>query len=620
MIDSASETLRGDLVLLGQHDLTWNKGFYTSKDFVLDQLAAQVRAAGIRRVEGKLVVRGEFVYDGFPTAAYDPKDHRKAASEAFRKALTRAGVSVGGREERAGFDVPDGAQRVASWRSLPLSVAAVPINRASHNELADALVRHLGWVRRGESSYAAGTAEVVDWAASAGIDTTGLVLKDGSGLSHDNRVSARQLTRLVDHMLRSPTGRAWRRTLSVAGEYGTYVGRMKGPDTRGRVFAKSGTLNGVITTSGFLVNQYDGRTYIIALLMNETRGWASARTAQNRIIEALAGDLRGVGTARPAVPELLSLRSAGDGRGAQLRWQPLEGDIDGYWIWLSRDGVHFERRHYTVARGEARLRDLPRGERVYVRLTAVAASGAESDASDVFVARVSDVPSRVLVVDGNDRWQAEPSKENTLGAAHDFLVDYAAALGGVAFDSASDDAVELGLVSLEDYRAVIWAVGEQDAASCGEPALSERERQALERYLAAGGNLLLSGSQVASELSAAAQPEAQTFCSEHLRAACVEPNAHTTLVRGAGGIFADLPVMSFQTPGGMEVDAPDVLEPLPGAEPCLQYVGGGSGGAAAVQVEGHGYRLVHLGFPLESINCVADRAALMAAVLEFFEL
>ena len=84
----------------------------------------------------------------------------------------------------------------------------------------------------------------------------------------------------------------------------------------------------------------------------------------------------------------------------------------------------------------------------HVRVTALADDGLESDPSQTLVGWASAELAEVLLVDGNERWQAEPAPRNTLGAHHDFLVGLAAASGSRRIDSATNHAVTGGAVDL----------------------------------------------------------------------------------------------------------------------------------------------------------------------------
>jgi D-alanyl-D-alanine carboxypeptidase len=610
----------GDLTLLGDHDFTWSTSFYSSARWPLDQLAGQLYAAGVRRVAGQLRVQGEYVYDGVSIGTYDAAAHRATVATQWRAALTAQGITVvGANTTSPSFDPPLGATvELGRWRSLPLAVGCSPINRVSHNEFADALTRHMGWRLEGDSSYAAGERQVLSWMAAEGMDTAGVIFHDGSGLSYDNRVSARHVVALLAYLRQQPEGTAWGRTFSVAGIRGTLSGRMTGPDTIGRVFGKTGTLNVAISTSGFLVHKHDGRAYLFSLLMNDQPDQAAARAAQNQAVEAIARDLRAA-SGRPASPTLEGVYQVGDGASVEVAWQAVPGAA-GYIVWLSGDGDVWNREdaRFTTQGLRLRVGGWAPGDKVFVRLTATNAAG-ESDPSDTYAAQVAPNPSRVLVIDGNDRWQRQPVSENTLGGSHPYAARYVAALPDdrvLGCDTVSDEAVSAGTVRLSDYDAVLWSTAE-DAIT--DFSLDTTQQGLIQAYLEGGGALLLSGAELAWDLGSQRDAAQAAFLSGWLHATYASDDAGTFAFQAApAGAFAGLPPMSFDTPDDIVVSYPDALAPTSGASTALTYTGG-AGGAAAIQYRG-AHSLIMLGFPFESVNSAPDRALLLDAALRFFAL
>jgi D-alanyl-D-alanine carboxypeptidase/D-alanyl-D-alanine-endopeptidase (penicillin-binding protein 4) len=92
---------------------------------------------------------------------------------------------------------------------------------------------------------------------------------DGSGLSRDDRVCARQLTRLVEAVLaRGGEGaRLYRDALPVAGETGSLSDRMRSSPARGKVRAKTGWIGGTSALCG-LVEPDAGRPLVFAILVS----------------------------------------------------------------------------------------------------------------------------------------------------------------------------------------------------------------------------------------------------------------------------------------------------------------------------------------------------------------
>lgn len=597
----------GDVVMLGHHDPSWSAFSYEGSRVALDRIAEEVQRAGVTSI-GSVIASGEFLYQGDNFSYYDAELHRGRALAAFRDALGAVGIASAGGQTSASFDPPMGATMLGVWRSPPLAVTSVPLNVESHNEYADILGRHIGLEIGGTSDATVGGAEVVEFLASIGTDTTGVALYDGSGLSHDNRVSPRNVVDLLAFALEEDWGLSWTRTFSIAGVRGTLGGRMTGEDTWGRVWGKTGTLTGVIATSGIVFHRHDGRRYLVSILMNDTGDAGSTRAVHDAVFARVAADLRALGP-RPEAPVLQSVRTDVGKDVVEIAWDEVPG-ATGYLVWLSPDGRRFDRADARLVDASPyRAGTLPAWPQVFVRVSAVAGA-AESEPSDVYGASVDDLADRVLVVDGNDRWQAEPLFENPRAAGHDFAVDHVAAIAGVGVDCATNEAVATGLVALDGYRAVIWMLGEESEI---DESLAIDEQELLEAWRAGGGALFLSGAEIGWDLVELGDSDDAAFFTDVLHATYLGDDAGAQIVESASSP-SELPTMQFHTPGTQIVDFPDRLAPGPGAETWLRYRGG-TGDAAAIRSDG----VVLLGFPFESIDHPDDRAALMTAALQHLD-
>ncbi|MBT8494591.1 MAG: D-alanyl-D-alanine carboxypeptidase, partial [Deltaproteobacteria bacterium] len=222
--------LLGDLHIVGEHDFTWSSRLFGDPRIPVVETGRALRAAGVDRVSGVVYLHGEYLFEGDNFAYYDAAAHRQEVAGEVTSAFAAAGVELGAVQLAAGFATPAGAELLASWKSPPLEVAAAPLNKVSHNEFADILARHVGYLLGGESSYGAWNAELLGWLGAAGIDTTGIQFHDGSGLSHDNRVSSRALVQTLDYMLDQPAGAAWERTFAIGNRDGTLGRRLGGSD------------------------------------------------------------------------------------------------------------------------------------------------------------------------------------------------------------------------------------------------------------------------------------------------------------------------------------------------------------------------------------------------------
>src|SRR5690606_2086949 len=96
---------------------------------------------------------------------------------------------------------------------------------------------------------------------------SGMRMADGSGLSRYNLASPALLASLLERMDDSPYRDAWLSSLAVAGRDGTLAGRMRDPPLVDRVLAKSGTLSGIRSLSGYLTTS-SGERIVFSTMVN----------------------------------------------------------------------------------------------------------------------------------------------------------------------------------------------------------------------------------------------------------------------------------------------------------------------------------------------------------------
>lgn len=201
--------------------------------------------------------------------------------------------------------------------------------------------------------------------------------------------------------------------------------------------------------------------------------------------------------------------------------------------------------------------------------------------------------------------------------------DYAAqaaeaikANSSVAFDTTSNESLIAGQVNLTGYAAVIWLSGEESTV---DRTFDATEQTLVTNYLAAGGKLFVSGSEIGWDLDASSN--GASFYNNQLKADYVSDDAGTYTATGAASsIFSGINVQfddgTFDT---YDAEFPDKLLAFGGSTIAMNYSGAGSGGAA-VQYSSGNTRLVNMGFPFETITSVNTRNAVMGAVLNYFGL
>jgi len=154
----------------------------------------------------------------------------------------------------------------------------------SDNVLSDRLSRFAAKAA-GFKGNTEGIAEVYEKVlADLEIESSKLVVKDGSGLSHDNRVSAKLLGDLLVKIYKDPRFSGVIESLPDGGINGTLNERFikTAPNAVGLVHAKTGTLNGTVTLAGYI--ESGDREYVFVVLADRlSRTYSAANIARDTL-------------------------------------------------------------------------------------------------------------------------------------------------------------------------------------------------------------------------------------------------------------------------------------------------------------------------------------------------
>lgn len=144
-------------------------------------------------------------------------------------------------------------------------------NHHSDNMFAEQLVSILGYLKDGDGNYSSGM-RVLRKFWSSRIDTDGMLLKDGSGLSRSNGISANHLVQLLNYMYGRSSFPAFYESLPVSGQDGgTLKNFCRNQVAEGKIHAKSGTMTGIKSYAGY-AETLSGRTLSFAIILNNFDG------------------------------------------------------------------------------------------------------------------------------------------------------------------------------------------------------------------------------------------------------------------------------------------------------------------------------------------------------------
>lgn len=300
----------GDIFLVGGGDPVLSGEWYPESNLdryavfnitSLDQLARDLASAGVTRIDGAVLGDASRYDDeyyieswgegvaGIEAGPYDAllvndarvegdeqrgSDPAEAATREFVRMLGEQGITVSGGNGVG--TAPDGATELASIESQPVSAVVAEMLTNSDNNTAEMMVKEIGLVGAGSATREAGLGVMSETIAGWGVDTAGMVLADGSGLSLDNRISCATMLGVLQHAgFDSPLGAG----LPIAGETGTLRDIFSDTPMAGRLRGKTGTLNNppfgqdppaVKALAGFLPIDGGGAIEYVLILNGDT--------------------------------------------------------------------------------------------------------------------------------------------------------------------------------------------------------------------------------------------------------------------------------------------------------------------------------------------------------------
>ena len=233
---------------------------------------------------------------------------------------------------------------------------------------------------------------------------------------------------------------------------------------------------------------------------------------------------------------------------------------------------------------------------------------------------------KCLIINGFDR-------VNGTTNTFDYIKQHGSAFHaqGYPFDNATNEAVMEGDIDLDNYAVVDWILGEEGKATS---SFTGSEQDLVESFLENGGFLFASGSEIGYDLASQGSTSDGQFFQNYLKANYISDAAggQQGTYSGYGvtnSLFDGISDITFDngTHGTYDVDWPDGIKPVNGAEVCAKYndvdyaTRGGMGisytGTFGNSSENGGVVFLSVGF--ETIYPESKRDQLLDRILNFYE-
>ena len=215
-------------------------------------------------------------------------------AQRMREELIKCGVEVKGNYSTVrladfeGMNVKGSRKIIHTHSSPTLSEIVYHTNMKSVNLFAEAIANRISVKLGKEGSTAEAAESIEDYWKKQGVDTRGMYLRDGSGLSSNNVLSTYQLTAILSKAYVSSYSEAFVGSLPVAGKSGSLSSMLRGTIAEGKLMAKSGYISGVRSYAGYVRTQA-GQVLAFTMIANNFSGSSSQmRREFEKLMVALA--------------------------------------------------------------------------------------------------------------------------------------------------------------------------------------------------------------------------------------------------------------------------------------------------------------------------------------------
>ena len=262
-----------------------------------------------RDTSGKLqvILHGTFPQNCSKATSINVLDRNDYADRLFRATWKRLGGTITGTvREAPATGLPPTAEPVGTRMLADHVARALPevlrdINKTSDNTLARTLFLSLGslqsdgWLGSRPVAMAApeDTATrarqvIQEWFQRHQIDTQGMLVDNGSGLSRTGRIAPAQMAGVLQAMQQSPWAPEFQSSLPIVALDGTMRKRLLNSPAAARARIKTGTLKNVVAIAGYVPDANNQLCVVVAMINSDLVGNGNGRAAVDALIEWVA--------------------------------------------------------------------------------------------------------------------------------------------------------------------------------------------------------------------------------------------------------------------------------------------------------------------------------------------
>jgi D-alanyl-D-alanine carboxypeptidase/D-alanyl-D-alanine-endopeptidase (penicillin-binding protein 4) len=200
----------------------------------------------------------------------------------LKRFLEERGITVTGKI-KAG-KAPAQGRTLAEAPSKPIEHLLADMNKFSNNYVAEMLTKQLAANKNGLGTLAGGIELIRESVRGAGVSDAEFEIYNPSGLTRDNKFSARALAKVLEKVRKDfRLFPEYVSSLPIAGVDGTLKSRLKTEKTLRWVRAKTGLLTGVVSLAGYIGTE-SGEMMSFAFIYNGSKDGGQVRSIFDRLI------------------------------------------------------------------------------------------------------------------------------------------------------------------------------------------------------------------------------------------------------------------------------------------------------------------------------------------------
>lgn len=259
----------------------------------------------------KVVLQGTYPKNCAKTNSINVLERDAYIDGLFRLKWKQLGGKLDGKTQAG--TAPLDARLLAEHRARALPEVVRDTNKPSDNALARTLFLSLGALEADpvlgsrplplvpdQTTYTRADATVRNWMRAHGIDDSGFVIENGSGLSRIERISPLQMGGLLRAGLRSNWAPEFLASMPIAATDGTMRRRLNGSPAAGRARLKTGTLRNVVAVAGYVPDASGVQNVVVAMVNDDLAGEGRGRAVVDALVDWVAKS--GAVTPVPAQP------------------------------------------------------------------------------------------------------------------------------------------------------------------------------------------------------------------------------------------------------------------------------------------------------------------------------